>query len=182
MMFGYKMNKFLKNNSYRKSSKKQKRSICLHPAAMANKKMDMSRVQKYFDVEKLYGNSYSYVGLSIDGHDDAINKKIKEMQEKEFREVAEIRLFNQKHHYRFKLMKERHDRTGEEFGKPVLIEDAYPDDTLEEEFQNFKLSDFMPLNYTEEELIDIIIADKMDELEENEKKTRQKRNDVVRGY
>ena len=48
------------------------------------KQMDMSRVKKYFDVEQLYGNSYSYVGLNIDGPDEAINEKIKEMQEREF--------------------------------------------------------------------------------------------------
>ena len=59
------------------------------------KKMDTSRVKKYFDVDRLNGNSYSYVGLNIDGPDETINKKIKDMQEKEFREVAETRLFNQ---------------------------------------------------------------------------------------
>ena len=33
--------------------------------------------QKYFDVQKLYGNSYSYVGLNIDGPNEEINMKIK---------------------------------------------------------------------------------------------------------
>ena len=63
--------------------------------------------QKYFDVQKLYGNSYSYVGLNIDGPNEEIHMKIKQMQAKEFGEVAEMRLFHQKQHFRHKLMMER---------------------------------------------------------------------------
>ena len=126
--------------------------------------MDISRVKKYFDVNKLYGNSYSYVDLKIDGPDEIINKKIKDMQEKEFREVAETRLFNQKDHYRHKILQERRYRSKDE---------AEKSETLEEEFANFQISDFMPLDYTEEELVDIIIDYQMDEIEEaNTKKER----------
>ena len=73
-------------------------------------KIDTSRINKYLDVNQLYGNSYSYVGLNIDGPDKAINEKIKKMQEKEFEEVAKARLFNQKQHFRYKLMTERNKR------------------------------------------------------------------------
>ena len=133
------------------------------------KKMDTSRVKKYFDVDRLNGNSYSYVGLNIDGPDETINKKIKDMQEKEFREVAETRLFNQKEHYRYKILQGRRFRSKEE----EEAKEYERSETIEEEFANFQISDFMDLNYTEEELADIIIDYQMTDIEEaNTKKER----------
>ena len=133
------------------------------------KKMDTSRVKKYFDVERLYGNSYSYIGLNIDGPDETINKKIKDMQEKEFKEVAEARLFNQKERYRYKILQGRRFRS-----KKEEEEKEYErSETIEEEFANFQISDFMDLTYTEEELSDIIIDIQMADIEEaNTKKER----------
>ena len=133
------------------------------------KRIDTSRVKKYFDVEKLYGNSYSYVGLNIDGPDETINKKIKDMQEKEFKEVAETRLFNQKERYRYKILQGRRFRSKEEAEEFK----SGKSETIEQEFANFQISDFMPLDYTEEELADIIIDIQMDDIEEaNTKKER----------
>ena len=123
--------------------------------------------QKYFDVQKLYGNSYSYVGLNIDGPNEEINMKIKQMQAKEFAEVAEMRLFHQKQHFRHKLMMERRKKTGEEYGKPIRIEHVHPDISLQEEFKDFTIADFMPLNYTEKELVDLVISNKLDEVEKD---------------
>ena len=118
--------------------------------AMA-KKIDITRVKKYFDVERLYGNSYSYVELNIDGPDETINNRIKDMQKQEFKEVAEARLFNQKERYRYKILKERRFRSKQE-----QEEEKERSETIEEEFANFEISDFMDLHYSEEELSDII--------------------------
>ena len=129
---------------------------------MSFKKIDTSRVKQYFNFEKLYGNSYSYVGLNIDGPDEAINKKIKQMQEQELKEVAEKRLFHQKERYRYKISLQE-----------VELIEYEKNETIEQEFANFKFSDFMPLDYTEEELVDIIMNIKMDDIEEtNTKKER----------
>ena len=123
--------------------------------------------RKYINVQRLHGNSYTYVGLNIDGPTKEINTKIKEMQAKEFAEVAEMRLFHQKLHFRHKLLMERQKQTGEAYGKAIRIEHVHPDISIEEEFKDFTNADFMPLNYTENELVDLIISNKLDEVEED---------------
>ena len=164
-------------------------------------KVDTSRIKKYLDVNQLYGNSYSYVGLNIDGPDKTINEKIKKIQEKEFEEVAKARLFNQKQHFRYKLMDERNKRINEDrrktslvedarlfdqkqplryklmdernkrinadWGKTALVEDAYPEETIEEEFKDISIADFISLHYSEEEMIDLIIDIKINDIEED---------------
>ena len=132
------------------------------------KNIDITRVKKYFDVERLYGNSYSYVELNIDGPDETINNRIKEMQKQEFKEVAETRLFNQKERYRYKILKGRRFRSKQE-----QQEEKERSDTIEEEFANFEISDFMDLHYSEEELSDMIIDIKMSDIEEAD--TRKER-------
>ena len=177
MMFGYKMNKFLKTthtSNLRRSNTIDLASFSqVYFASLLFQvyfrkvmaiKPDMSCVQKYFDVNQLYGNSYSLVNLNIDGPDEVINNKIKQMQAKEFEEVANTRLFMQKQHFRFKLMEGRYKKTGEALGKKVLIEHVYPDISLNEEFKDFQISDFLPM--TEEELADLIIDYKMEEIAE----------------
>ena len=139
---------------------------------MAQKKWDTSKVEIYFNVEKLHGKSYSYVDLNIDGPDEAINNKIKQMQQKEFKETAEARLFNQKERYRYRILKGRRFRTKEEV-KQFESSEKLPDTSIEEEFAGFGISDFMDLNYTDEKLADIIIDIKMNDVEEEI--TRQKR-------
>ena len=137
-----------------------------------SKKCDTSKFAKYFDVDKLHGNSYSCVDLNIDGSDETINKKIKAMQAKEFKEVSESRLFTQKQHYRYTVLQGRRFRTREEV-KKIEFYEKYPDMLIEEEFADIELTDFMNLNYTDEELVDLIIDIKMDDIEEEI--TRQER-------
>ena len=132
---------------------------------------NMSSTEKYFEVMRFWGKSYSFTNLKIDGPDGTINEKIKDMQAKEFEEVAEIRLFIQKEHYRHKLMreKEQEKRCLKEESKKAVIVRKISDD-VEDEFRDFKISDFIPLTFSEEELADIIIDNKMDDIEENETK------------
>ena len=127
----------------------------------------MSSNQRYFNVEKLHGNSYSTVDLNIDGPDPIINNKVKEMQAKEFARVADARLVVQKQCFRYRITNERNKQNNLAKYSGEIIEDAYPTPTIEEEFADLKKSDFMPFNYTEEELLDIIIDVKMDEVKED---------------
>ena len=160
MMFGYKMNKFSKKQLIHQIFEEE-----LHRFALLF--FIMSRIQLYSDVKKIYGNSYSTVGLNIDGPDKIINNKVKELQAREFAEVAEARLFIQKQHFRYKLIDERNKQNNTDSKKTALIEDVHPNISIEEEFKDFETCDFMPLNYNEEELVDIIIDIKMDEIEED---------------
>ena len=117
-------------------------------------KAGMTSTDKFYEVQRLHGQSYAFTDMSIDGPDAAINEKIKKMQATEFEEVAKIRLFVQKERFRFKLMDEK-TRVNEER-------------CIEEEFKDFKLSDFVLSTFTEEELVDIIIDNKVEEIAEIE--------------
>ena len=129
----------------------------------------MSATDKCFEVMQFWGKSYSFTDLKIDGPDGTINEKIKDMQAKEFEEVAKIRLFIQKEHYRHKIMREKEQekrRLNEESKQAVIVQKTSANDAIEDEFRDFKISDFIPITFTEEELVDMIIDNKMDEIEE----------------
>ena len=181
MMFDYKMNKFSKkqliHQIFDEATTNRFALKFIFIKVIMSFKIDTSRVRKYFDVDQLYGNSYSYVGLNIDGPDEVINKKLKQMQAKEFEEVAKTRLFNQKIRYRFKIMAEREEekkRIKRESEQNVVVREILTGDyAIEAEFRDFQVSDFFPQTLTEGELSDLIIDVKMDDIEEaNTKKER----------
>ena len=132
-------------------------------------KAGMSASDKLYEVMSFRGQSYSFTTMSIDGPDETINAKVKEMQAKEFEDVAKICLFIQKEHFRFKLMQER-QKQKEGLGNAVIVQKISAQDSIEEEFKEFNISDFVALTFSEEELADIIINNKLEDIEENETK------------
>ena len=131
----------------------------------------MNAAEKLCEVKKLKGQSYRYTCMRLDGPDPIISRKIKEIQAEEFAKVAEIRLFVQKDHYRYKREQERiqeKKRLKEEADSKVIVQPI--NDELEEEFKDIEISDFVPLVFSEEKLVDIIMDYKMDEIEEADTK------------
>ena len=125
-------------------------------------KASMNAAEKLYEVRELRGQSYAYTCMRLDGPDPIISRKIKEIQAEEFAKVAEIRLFTQKEHYRYKVMKEREQE------KKRLQEEADSkiNDEIEEEFKDIEISDFIPLTFNEKEMADIIIDIQMEDVSE----------------
>ena len=176
MMFGYKINKFLKNNSYSKSSN-ERTAISDKQSRISRKmpiKSSMSPLEKLCEVQQLRGQSYAFINMTLDGPDVIINNKIKEMQASEFAQTAEIWLFLQKEHFRQKFIKEKRlqeERRQEEAGNNVIVRKI--DEDIEEEFKEFEISDFVTLTFSEEELVDIIIDNKMEDVAEADTKNER---------
>ena len=121
-------------------------------------------MEKMSEVRQLRGTSYSFMNMPIDGPDENVNRMVKQMQSDEFAKTAELSLFVKRELHRLKKEHQKQPRTT---GNNVMM-NSTDNNFIEEEFKDFKLSDFVPSTFTEEELVDIIIDNKVEEIAETD--------------
>ena len=113
---------------------------------------DMNFEDRLNEVQKLHGNSYTFMDMPIDEGNCEISQIIKNAQAREFFRVAKLRLYVQQ-----KMLQERRRQ-------PEI------DNQLEVEFKDFRKDEFLPMHLNENELADIIIGIKIQGIEVKETK------------
>ena len=113
----------------------------------------MSNADVINEVLQLKGESYTFMDMTID---DDVSRLTKNAQAREFAYVASVRLYVQKEMY-----KQQQARRNEQ------VEELNPIDT---EFKDFAREDFINVTYDEEELTDIILDMKIQDVAVEEAK------------